>query len=248
MAHQWSPSDYRTHASFVPALGESVLERFAPRPGEHVLDLGCGDGVLTARIVEAGATVVGVDASASMVAAARARGLDARVVDVRQLTFEQEFDGVFSNAVLHWVPEADAVLRGLARALRPGGRLVAEFGGHTNVAAIATAARAVCARRGYTFRSPWYYPTPDEYRRLLVGAGFVVRDIRLVPRPTPLPTGMVDWLRTFGVTQYADVPATLAADVEAEIAELLAPALCDLAGRWTADYVRLQVDAALPGA
>lgn len=240
MTQQWSPADYQQHAHFVPALGASTLAQLAPRLGERVLDLGCGDGVLTSQIAASGATVVGVDASPDMIAAARARGLDVRVMDARALLFSEEFDAVFSNAALHWIPEADAVLAGVARALRPGGRFVAEFGGHTNVAAISVAIRAVFGRHGIAFRSPWYYPSADEYRARLEANGFSVTAIRLFPRPTPLPTGMTGWLRTFRVSQFEGVPADLAAQIEQEIVELLKPSLCDQAGQWTADYVRLQ--------
>lgn len=240
MSQQWSPTDYQRHAAFVPALGASILERLAPRPGERILDLGCGDGVLTAKLVEAGATVVGVDASPQMIAAAVERGLDAQVMDGRALTFEAEFDAVFSNAALHWIPEADAVVRGVARALKPGGRFVAEFGGHTNVAAIATAIRAVLTRRGIPFTWPWFYPTPDEYRAVLDAAGLRVEEVRLVPRPTPLPSGMAAWLGTFGGALMQRVPPGALEEVTAEIVDLLAPALRDTAGNWTADYVRLQ--------
>ena len=243
MSQTWSPTDYQHHAAFVPALGATILVRLAPQAGERILDLGCGDGVLTADLVSSGAEVVAVDASAPMVAAAVARGIAARVMDARALTFTAEFDAVFSNAVLHWIPEADAVLAGVARALTPGGRFVAEFGGHTNVAAIVVALRAVFASHGLTFQSPWYYPSPDEYRARLDAAGFIVDDIRLVPRPTPLPTGMLGWLRTFGVSIFAAVPETLVARVEQGVLELLRPTLCDATGQWTADYVRLQVEA-----
>jgi len=241
MTQQWSPADYQRHAAFVPALGASILARLDPKPGERVLDLGCGDGVLTAQIAAAGALVTGVDASPDMVAAAAARGVDARLVDARHLPFRGEFDAVFSNAALHWIPDADSVLAGVAAALRPGGRFVAEFGGHTNVAAIAVAIRAVFGRHGVGYLSPWYYPTPDEYRARLEAHGFFVRDIRLFPRPTPLPTGMAGWLRTFRVSQFEGVPPGLAQQIEDEIVELLRPSLCDTAGQWTADYVRLQV-------
>ena len=241
MTQQWSPADYQRHAAFVPALGASILARLDPKAGERILDLGCGDGVLTAQISAAGALVTGVDASPDMVQAAAARGVDARLVDARNLPFRGEFDAVFSNAVLHWIPDADGVLAGVAAALRPGGRFVAEFGGHTNVAAIAVAIRAVFGRHGVGYASPWYYPTPDEYRARLEAHGFVVRDVRLFPRPTPLPTGMAGWLRTFRVSQFEGVPAGLAQQIEDEIVELLRPSLCDSEGNWTADYVRLQV-------
>lgn len=240
MTQVWSPSDYQQHAAFVPALGSSILSQLAAVPGERILDLGCGDGLLTTKIAASGAVVIGVDASAEMVAAAQARGLDARIGDARALPFEREFDAVFSNAALHWIRDPDAVLAGVARALVPGGRFVAEFGGHTNVAAIVVAIRAVFAAHQIPFVSPWYYPTADEYRARLEAHGFRVRTIRLFPRPTPLPTGMAGWLRTFGIAQFEGVPKELAGRIEEEIVDLLRPVLCDAEGRWTADYVRLQ--------
>lgn len=245
MSHTWSPTDYQLHAGFVPVLGASILARLSPQAGERILDLGCGDGVLTQDLVASGADVVAVDASPQMVAAAVSRGLAAREMDGRALTFTAEFDAVFSNAVLHWIPEADAVLAGVARALEPGGRFVAEFGGHGNVAAIVVALRAAFARHGLVFRSPWYYPSPEEYGARLDANGFSVDDIRLVPRPTPLPTGMLGWLRTFGVSIFSTVPEPLVERVEQDVLELLRPALCEASGRWTADYVRLQVVARL---
>src|SRR5262245_27114909 len=127
MDQTWQPSGYAQHAAFVPALGIGVLEKLAPAAGERILDLGCGDGSLTARLIERGARVVGIDASPEMVAAARARGIDAHLMDATALTFEGEFDAVFSNAVLHWIDDQDAVLSGVARALVPGGRFVAEL-------------------------------------------------------------------------------------------------------------------------
>src|SRR5271169_2178539 len=128
----WKAERYAQHAHFVPTLGAPVLELLAPEPGERILDLGCGDGVLTERIAAAGATVVAVDAAPDMVAAARARGLDARVIPGQELTFDREFDAVFSNAALHWMRPAEKVLAGVYQALKPGGRFVGETGGHNN--------------------------------------------------------------------------------------------------------------------
>src|SRR6187402_3153722 len=120
MTQTWSAAGYAHHAGFVSELGGPLLERLAPVAGERILDLGCGDGTLTARLVERGARVIGVDASPEMVAAARIRGLDVRLADATALAFESEFDAVFSNAVLHWIHDADAVLAGIDRALAPG--------------------------------------------------------------------------------------------------------------------------------
>ena len=128
MTQTWSAADYAAHARFVSDLGQPVLDLLAPRPHERILDLGCGDGALTEKLVRAGAIVVGVDPAADFVAAAAARGLDARQLDAQSLPFDAEFDAVFTNAVLHWIPDLDAALRGIRRALRPQGRFVGECG------------------------------------------------------------------------------------------------------------------------
>src|SRR5205823_738911 len=186
-------------AHFVPALGAPVLELLGPEPGEQILDLGCGDGVLTEKIMAAGASVVAVDAGPDMVAAARARGIDARVMDGQRLAFDGEFDAVFSNAALHWMRNQEAVLGGVHRALKPGGRFVAEMGGHNNTAAVIVALSAVLARRGLDARrlNPWYFPSAEAYRKKLEQAHFTVEQIAIVPRPTTLPSGIEAWLDTF---------------------------------------------------
>jgi trans-aconitate methyltransferase len=241
MAQTWCPQEYARHAAFVPALGASILSALAPRPGERILDLGCGDGTLTLDIAASGAAVIGVDASPAMIAAARARGIDAHVADATALAFASEFDAVFSNAVLHWVRDPDAALAGIARALKPGGRFVAEFGGHGCVAAIHTAIRAVLWHRGITARSPWYFPAPDEYRARVEAAGLRVDAIRLFARPTPLPTGIEGWLDTFANPMLGELPDDDRRQAVREIVALLEPVLCDSHGQWMADYVRLQV-------
>jgi trans-aconitate methyltransferase len=190
----WSARRYAETAYFVPELGAPVLELLAPRARERILDLGCGDGVLTERIVAAGATVVAVDAAPDMVAAACARGIDARVMRGQDLTFEREFDAVFSNAALHWMRPPEAVLSGVRRAIKPGGRFVGEMGGHNNTAAIIVALSAVLGRRGLDAHqlSPWYFPSAGAYREKLEAAGFSVEDIRIIPRPT---TWIADYVR-----------------------------------------------------
>ena len=244
----WQAERYARNARFVADLGQPVVELLAPEPGERILDLGCGDGALTRKLAELGCDVVGVDAGPDMIRVARELGLDAHVVDGHELAFEREFDAVFSNAALHWMKrDPDAVVAGVARALKPGGRFVGEFGGRGNVAAIVTALLAVLARRDLDgMRAhPWYFPTPAAYRKRLEAHGFRVESIDLIPRPTPLPTGMSAWLDTFGEPMLKLLPESERPAVKEEAVELLAPALRDEAGNWTADYVRLRFRAVL---
>ena len=173
-------------------------------------------------------------------AARRARGLDARLIDAEQLPFEREFDAVFSNAVLHWVRDHDAMLDGVQRALKPGGRFVAEFGGHGNIAAIQVAIRSVLAHRGWETNIHRYYATPAEYSARLQTHGFGVRQIELIPRPTPLPTGMRGWLETFERATLDRIPQNQRESFLQEVEDLLREEICDSYGNWTAHYVRLR--------
>jgi SAM-dependent methyltransferase len=238
----WDPERYAKNARFVADLGMPVVELLAPKPGERVLDLGCGDGALTVKLVELGCAVVAVDASAPQVAAAKKLGLDARVASGEALPFAGEFDAVFSNAALHWMKRADEVIAGVHRALRPGGRFVAECGGHGCVDAIRGALVAALDRRGVdgAARVPWYFPTPGDYATRLEKVGFRVDSIALIQRPTPLPGRMVDWLETFAESFTGALPLEARRDYLVEVEDALAPRLRDAAGNWTADYVRLR--------
>ena len=189
-----------------------------------------------------GCRVTGVDASAEQVAAARERGLDARIADARALPFADEFDAVFSNATLHWIREADAVLEGVRRALRPGGRFVGEMGGRGNIAAIVGALSGALRRRGVdpAAVNPWYFPSPEDYRGKLEDAGFSVRSLALIPRPTALPGDLSGWLETFAGDFRSALPAGERAGFAAEVRDELAPLLRDERGVWIADYVRLR--------
>jgi trans-aconitate methyltransferase len=243
----WSAQRYAAAAHFVPAFGAPVVELLDPKPGERILDLGCGDGVLTEKIVAAGATVVAVDAAPDMVAAAKAKGIDARVVPGQSLNFEREFDAVFSNAALHWMRPQEAVLAGVARALKPGGRFVAEMGGHNNTAAILTAFRAVLGCRGIEAldHMPWYFPSVAAYQAKLEAAGFRVEEIAIIPRPTPVAAGFSAWLDTFCEDFFIPLPPADRAAAKQEIIDLLQPILMDETGLWIADYVRLRFRATL---
>ncbi len=244
---RWDPQTYAENARFVAELGQPVIELLAPRAGERILDLGCGDGVLTARLAALGCALVGVDASPEQIAAARARGLDARVMDGQRLEFKEEFDAVFSNAALHWMRDPDRVIAGVHRALRRGGRFVGEMGGAGNIAQIAEALTKALERRGLAGELPWYFPGDREYRAKLDAAGFAVEEIRLFPRPTRLPGDICGWLETFAGGPLARVPEAERDGFIAELRAVLRAHLCQPDGGWIADYVRLRFRAVKPG-
>ncbi len=246
MAQQtWNSKDYQQNARFVSDLGTGVLELLAPQSGERILDLGCGDGVLTKKLADLGCSVVGVDASADLIQAAQALGLDARLMDGQALTFHEEFDAVFSNAALHWMKQADKVIEGVHRALKPGGRFVAEMGGKGNLDTLEKALRQALQKRGLSDKVPDanFYPSPEEYRTLLEKHGFQVKVMEDFPRPTPLPQDVKAWVGTFrkhylAVLQPEDIPNFMK-----EVQETVQSKLCDTNGRWSADYVRLRFKA-----
>lgn len=238
--NRWTSETYRDNASYVPALGATVLALLNPKPGERILDLGCGEGSLTEKIAAAGAVVVGIDTSDDMVAAATARGLDARLIDAQHLPFDGEFDAVFSNAALHWIRDHDVLLAGVHRALKRGGRFVAEFGGHGNIAAIQVAIRSVLAHRGWQTNIHRYYATPAEYSARLRAHGFTVHQIELIPRPTPLPTGIRGWLKTFERATLDRIPPNDRESFITDVEDLLRDEICDREGNWTAHYIRLR--------
>jgi SAM-dependent methyltransferase len=182
------------------------------------------------------------------VAAAQARGLDARVVDARELPFEAEFDAVFSNAALHWIRPPEAVIAGVWRGLEPGGRFVGEMGGAGNIASVVNALAKVLAHRGIDQQwiSPWYFPDEAEYRGRLEQAGFVVTSMERFPRPTPLPGDVGDWLETFAGSFLGLFPADQRALVIDELRGLLRPGLLSGEGVWVLDYVRLRFAATKP--
>ena len=238
----WNPIAYARDVSFIPALGEPLIALLAPLPGERVLDLGCGDGALTQNLVEAGCQVVGVDASAEQVAAARARGIDAYVGDAAALPYEGAFDAVLSNATLHWVSDLSRMLAGVHRSLVPGGRFVAECGGEGNVAAIRQALRGALVRRGIDAdrHDPWHFRSAETYRAGLSAAGFTVTHISEFARPTPVPAGVEAWIAVLARSFLEAVPGAEHAELLREVAAVLAPKLRDAEGNWSADYVRVR--------
>jgi trans-aconitate methyltransferase len=248
ITQRWDPVSYARNARFVSDLGAGVVDLLAPQRGERILDLGCGDGALTEALVAAGCDVVAVDASAEQVAGAQARGLDARVARAEALAFDREFDAVFSNAVLHWIPDADGVIDSVFRALKPGGRFVAECGGAGCVRTIREAVIASLNRRGLdgAAHDPWFFPTAERYGAMLTRRGFEIRMITLFDRPTVLPGDVADWLETFAQPMLAAVPAAERRALAEEVRAAVEPALHDPARGWIADYTRLRFAAGRP--
>ncbi len=247
MAKDWNPSLYAATARYVSDHGLPVVDWLARQPGERILDLGCGDGALTAKLIALGCDVVALDQSVAMVEAARRNGVQAQVADARRLEFHSEFDAVFSNAVLHWINEANDVVQSVARALRPGGRFIGEFGGQGNIALVRRALRDAMSRRGVELDETcgWYFPSPTEHAAVLERNGFDVARAELIPRPTPTPGDAREWLANFADHLLALAPASERQAILDEVDAALQPRLRGDDGVWHIDYVRIRFAAHL---
>jgi trans-aconitate methyltransferase len=245
MAAGWDADRYQRQFGFVSALSGDLLELLEPRPGETVLDLGCGTGELAAAIQGRGAWVWALDADPAMVAAARRRLGGDRVLlaDAHTFRLPELVDAVFSNAALHWMPRPAEVIASVRAALAPGGRFVAELGGAGNIAAILEAFAAAMAEAGLPAPPcPWFFPTPGRYATLLEAGGFRVARMEHFARPTPLEGGehaLADWMAMFGRSLTAAVPGDRLPAVLQRMTALAAPWL-RRHGRWQADYWRLR--------
>ncbi len=243
----WDPEHYDEHGRFISHYGLELLGWLKAKPGEHILDLGCGDGFLTDRIATAGADVAGVDHDLRMVEATRRRGLEAHQTDGGTLPFEREFDAVFSNSVLQWIKDPRPVVRAVAQVLKSDGRFVVDVAGLGNLAAILVAMRAVSDELGgdRALAFPFYAPTEAEFCALLEDEGFKIDRRETSPRFTALPSEL--WNRISAIfapffTQFDDATN---AKAKARVLELLAPVLCDASRQWHIDHVRVRVAARL---
>ncbi|MBI3802703.1 MAG: methyltransferase domain-containing protein [Nitrospirae bacterium] len=247
---KWNPTLYDDKHSFVWKFGAELIDLLAPQPEERILDIGCGTGHLTARIAALGAEMVGIDASAEMIAQARKSypALRLEVQDAREFRFSEPFDAVFSNAALHWIKAPERVIACIARALKPGGRFVAELGGKGNIERIVGAMREAFKAAGSPLKEemiPWYFPSIGEYATLLEKNGLEVTDASLFERPTPLEggeAGLRDWIDTFAGSLLQQVPPDRRAAVIQTMEDVLRPILFQL-GIWQADYKRLRLKA-----
>lgn len=246
MENPWNPDLYQQKHSFVWQLSQGLVDLLDPQPGERILDLGCGTGQLTEAIAERGATVIGIDADPAMIAEAQQQfpHLTFEVGDARQFTLPTPVDAIFSNATLHWVDDPVAAIQHMAAVLKPGGRLVAEFGGKGNMAMVLAAIATARDQLGFgpSSASPWYFPAIGEYTSLLEQHGFEVQLARLYDRPTPLDgeDGLLHWLEMFATRFWADLTPQQTAKLLTQVVELARSNLYKQ-GQWWADYRRLQI-------
>lgn len=243
---QWDAECYESRFSFVWTHGAALIDLLDPKPGETILDLGCGTGHLTHRIAERGAAVIGLDSAPPMIAQARINypGIRFTLAAAENFALDTPVDAVFSNAALHWMKDAGAVVRSVRAALKPGGRFVGEFGGKGNVSRIVA---AVHAETGGD-ETPWYYPSLAEYAALLEAHAFRVNSAFHFDRMTPLEgdRGMEDWLDMFGEKLLQTIPPADRTAARRRIVERLRPELFR-DGHWHADYVRLRFSATRDG-
>ena len=233
---KWDAADYARVGSFVAELGAAALDLLDPKPGERILDIGCGEGTLTKKIMARGATVLGIDASPEMIAAARANGVDALLLAAEDMQFFAEFDAAFSNATLHWILHKEQAARAIFRALKSGARFAGEMGGEGNIARLQQTVDEEMILRGYAppVEAHNWYPAPEDFAAIYEAAGFREIDARLIQRPTPLAHGVAAWVTTFrkGWLDRAGVPEQERADLAASVADRFGPG--------PADYVRLR--------
>ena len=241
----WQATEYSQHAAFVSSMAADVVALLKPQQRESILDLGCGDGEIGEYIAAQDCRVSCVDASPSMVAAARARGLSAAQMDGNKLKFSNHFDAVFSNAALHWMLEPEEVVAGVYRALKEKGRFVAEMGGQGNISQLLRAMTEVFDENKDfgVFNNPWFFPGESDYRLLLERAGFRVDCIELIPRPTPLASGIEQWLVLFADSICAELNAEQKKRFFAQVKAKLVGTLYSEDRGWVADYVRLRFKA-----
>lgn len=245
VSNEWDANSYDGSHSFVYEYGRDVIELLDPKPGERILDVGCGTGHLTNEIASAGADVVGIDSAEGMIEKARAAFPNRRFVhaDARTVSFDEPFDAVFSNAALHWIRDQDAAVRSIRDALAPGGRFVAELGGSGNIHETVDAIEAEVRERGYEPDNPWYFPTIGEYATKLEAHGFEVRYSTLFDRPTELEggsDGLAEWIGMFGDSLLSSVPDEERPSVIEAVEDRVRDELFE-DGAWVMAYRRLRV-------
>lgn len=247
MKNNWNANLYDTKHGFVSKYGNDLINLLAPEKGERILDLGCGTGDLAKILHDLGVEVVGADHSEAMVQQAKSKYPDMQFVvqDATMLHYDNEFDAVFSNAVLHWVKQPELALSGIFNSLKPGGRFVAEFGGKDNVQTITAAIISQLQDTGIDFTNeqfPWYYPSIGEYASLMEAAGFRVTFAHHFDRPTPLDgeNGLKNWIDMFANSFFEGITLDKKAFIIEKVEQQLKSQLY-IEGKWVADYKRIRI-------
>jgi len=244
VSQHWEKEKYEKNARFVSVYGEELIEWLNPQKDEYILDLGCGDGVLTKKITEYGCKVLGLDGSQKFVEAARKIGIEVVQGDAQNMKFENEFDAIFSNAALHWMIDAERVLESVSKALKKGGRFIVEMGGKGNIEKIENAIFEIAGKFGFKAKKIWFFPSEEDERVLLEKYGLKVKRMISFPRPTLLPTGIKGWLQTFSAPVFVNIPVELHEKLIDEITKKLENELeKNEKGQIIADYVRLRFEA-----
>ena len=245
----WDSKLYNEQHRFVSDYGADVLQWLAVKAGENILDVGCGTGDLAAKIQESGATVLGVDASAEMIELAKQSypNIYFEQKDAAALDYNREFDAVFSNATFHWIENQRGLLRGIYKALKHGGRLVAEFGGKGNVKSITDAIDQAAKELGLEHKvisNFWVFPSIAHYANLLESSGFETEQMWLFDRPTKLvgEDGMLKWINQFAQHAFVNLNEEETNAVTALAVNILKPTHFEN-GDWIADYKRLRIKA-----
>jgi len=256
----WSAADYASNSVVQQTWARELIAGLELRGDERILDVGCGDGKVTAEIARAvpRGSVVGVDASQQMIEfanktfpASKNPNLEFHVMDARQIQFVRKFDLVFSNAALHWVDDHQAFLRGAASVLRPGGRLVVSCGGKGNAHDVFLSLRPeIRAKRWREFfrkmEAPYFFHSPEEYKKWLPRFGFKTESVKLVPKDATYPgrEGFATWLRTTWLPYTQRVPEDVREEfIEVVVERYVAKHPMDAKGFVHVRMVRLEIDA-----
>jgi 2-isopropylmalate synthase len=242
--NNWNADKYNKHADFVSNLATPVVDLLNPIENEKILDLGCGDGTLAVEIEKFNTKVIAVDLSQSMVEKTKEKNIEAYVMSATDLNFNNEFDAIFSNAVLHWVKDSKIAINKINTSLKDNGRFIAEFGGYGNIKFLTDAMQKVFDKhKEYgEFNNPWYFPKDTDYKKLLEGNGFKVEYIELIPRPT-LINDISNWLDIFANGIVSHLTNEQQLNFKQEVREILKPKIYTEKNGWVADYVRLRFKA-----
>jgi trans-aconitate 2-methyltransferase len=256
----WDAAAYAANSAPQQSWARELIAKLDLHGNEHILDVGCGDGKVTAEIAQAvpRGSATGIDASPQMIEFAKKTfptsaipNLEFHIMDARQIHFAKKFDAVFSNAVLHWVDDHPAFLRGAASVLRSGGRLIVSCGGKGNAQDVFVATRPEMRLKQWCgfFRGmgkPYFFYSPEDYEKWLPHFGFKMIDVRLAPKDAVFNgrESLATWLRTTWLPYVQRVPEDLREEFIAGVTErYVAKHPPDAEGRVHVRMVRLEIDA-----